>query len=96
MLAGGMTQRPLHDLLAELESTLRSGGHISPEDRALLERVHVDLEVALASQPPAAGPAEPHSLRDNIRAALDRMSAKHPKLSSLLSRTLDTLSDLGV
>ena len=91
-----MTQRPLQELLAELELTLRSGGKISPEDRALLERVQVDLEVALASQPPAAAPAEPHSLRDSVREALDRVQVEHPRLSSLLSRTLDALSDLGV
>lgn len=89
-----MTERPLRELLSELEQTLRSGTPITPEDRALLSRVRADCEAALAPQPSAAG--APPTLRGNIRDALDRMQAEHPKLSSLLSRTLDTLSDLGV
>ena len=85
--------KPLQELLAELDAALRAGSTIDPEDRALLERVHSELELALATP---RSSATPHTLRESLRDALDRLQAEHPQLSGLLSRTLDTLSDLGI
>jgi Domain of unknown function (DUF4404) len=89
-----MPDKRLHELVVELDKTLRAGGTISAEDRALLERVHRDLEITLASRPSA--PEPPATLRGNLRTALERMQAEHPRLSGMLSVTLDALSDLGV
>lgn len=76
----------------ELDTTLRSNRALSAEDRVLLERAHAELEVALAATPTAATP----KLRQSLSDTLQRLQIEHPRLSSLLSATLDTLSDLGV
>jgi hypothetical protein len=89
-----MPDKRLQELVVELDKTLRAGGAISAEDRALLERVHRELEITLASRP--SSPEPPASLRGNLRTALERVQAEHPRLSGLLSATLDALSDLGV
>lgn len=88
-----MPDKRLHELAVELDQTLRAGGTISDEDRDLLERVHRELEITLAR--PSA-PEPPPTLRGNLRTALERVQAEHPRLSGLLSATLDALSDLGV
>jgi hypothetical protein len=88
-----MPAKTVHELLIELESTLRAGEPIRDEDRALLARLHADLQAALAAKPAAL---PPHTLRENVREALGRVQADHPNLSNLLRATLDALSDLGV
>ncbi|HKP58400.1 MAG TPA: DUF4404 family protein [Polyangiales bacterium] len=88
-----MPDKRLHELVVELDQTLRAGGAISAEDRALLERVHRELEATLARP---SSPQPPPTLRGNLRTALERVQAEHPRLSGLLSATLDALSDLGV
>jgi hypothetical protein len=88
-----MPDKRLQELVVELDKTLRAGGAISAEDRELLERVHRELEVTLARP---SSPEPPATLRGNLRTALERVQAEHPRLSGLLSATLDALSDLGV
>jgi hypothetical protein len=87
-----MADRPLQELLIELDATLRSGRALSAEDRALLERAHAELEVALAAKPAATTPG----LRQSVGEALQRLQVEHPRLSGLLSAALDALSDVGV
>jgi hypothetical protein len=87
-----MADRTLRDLMTELDATLRSGRELSAEDRALLERAQAELAVALAAKPVTATPG----LRSSVGDALQRLQIEHPRLSSLLSATLDALSDVGV
>ena len=86
-----MPDKTIHELLVELEASLRGGDAINDEDRALVRDLHADLNAAVAK--PAAAPA---NLRPNLSAAVDSLSARHPRLSSLLSRALDALSDVGL
>jgi hypothetical protein len=87
-----MPTKPLQELLLELDETLRSGGTINDEDRELLEQLHEDLNAVLGPEPAP----EPHTLREHISDAIVRVQAEHPRLSNLLSATLDALSDLGL
>jgi hypothetical protein len=87
-----MADRTLRELMTELDATLRSGRELSAEDRALLERAHAELAAALAAKPVAATAG----LRTSVGDALQRLQIEHPRLSSLLSATLDALSDVGV
>ena len=87
-----MTDKSIHELLTELEASLRSGQAISEQDRELLGQVHADVSAAVQAEPGQGDPA----VKSGLQAAIDQLSAKHPHLSSLLSRTLDALSDLGV
>jgi len=87
-----MTAKTLQELVIEVDAVLRNYV-IANEDRPLLERLRADLEAALASRP-SAEPAS--SLRNNLQAAIRGLELDHPRLTSLLSKTLDTLSDLGL
>jgi Domain of unknown function (DUF4404) len=87
-----MADQKLRELMTELDATLQSGRQISDEDRALLERAHAEVGVALSVKPIAPTP----HLRQSVGDALQRLQIEHPRLSNLLSATLDALSDLGV
>jgi hypothetical protein len=90
-----MAERPrLHDLLIQLETALHESSALSAEDRAQLGRLHADLSRALAERPATSG--SPHSLRRKAEELVERLQIEHPRLASLLSATLDGLSDLGV
>lgn len=99
-----MPDKALERLLVEVNSALDDGS-ISQADRSLLERVREDLEAAnRAASAPVAVPAPParaggrsaSQLRETLSAAVERLEMQHPELTSLLGKTLDALSDLGV
>jgi hypothetical protein len=87
-----MVTKSLQELVREIEETLHAGGPIKHDDRDLLEQLRRDLRAVLDAQPSPG----PHSLRDQLRVAIGRLQAEHPRLSALLSSTFDALSDLGV
>jgi hypothetical protein len=90
-MVGPMADRTLRELMTELDTTLRSGRELSPEDRALLEQARAELETALAAKPTTPT----RQLRQSV-GALERLQIEHPRLSGLLTAALDALSDVGV
>ena len=90
-MLGSMDPKALEELIAEIDSSLE--GNLSSADRARLEQVRADLATALAAE------LEEHhapSLRARLRSALEQLEGEHPQLTSLLGKTLDALSDVGV
>jgi Domain of unknown function (DUF4404) len=85
-----MSERSLRDTLAELEAALQDRA-LDPQERARLLSLHAQLESALR-QPHAA----PGGLRSELDAALARAEGDHPRLTGVLSRLLDTLSEIGL
>lgn len=94
-----MTAKPLQDLLNEVETVLRVGA-LSAHDRVVLDQVRAELAAALASQSSqASDPPERTavpSLRTQLQDALENLERDHPRLTGLVARTLDVLSDLGL
>lgn len=88
-----MTQKYLKDLATQIESSLQSAD-LSERDRSVLEQVQSDLQAALAAPAPHVNP--PASLRERLAQAVDRLEGEHPRLTDLLSKTLDVLSDVGI
>jgi hypothetical protein len=88
-----MTHKRLEDLSNEIESSLQSDD-VSESDRSVLKQVQSELQSVLAAQAPLARP--PLGLRDRLTHALERLEGEHPRLSDLLSKTLDALSDIGI
>jgi len=84
-----MTQKHLKDLANEIESSLQKGS-VSESDRSVLEQVHTEIQAALAA------PSQPDSLRDWLSHAVERLEGEHPRLTTLLSKALDVLSDVGI
>jgi len=87
-----MPTKSLEELQSELDAALR-GETIQPADRPLLEQVQADLKVALAKPEQVH---VPHTLREKLQEAVERFEVKHPDLTIMLSKALDTLRDLGL
>jgi len=62
--------------------------------RVLLKRVHSELQAALVVPAPLASP--PVGLRDQLSRAIEQLEGEHPRLTSLLSKSLDLLSEVGI
>jgi hypothetical protein len=88
-----MPEKHLEDLADQIESSLQSDD-VSERDRAVLEQVQSELHTVLAA--PAPLTSAPSSLRDRLGQAVDRLEGEHPRLTELLSKALDALSDVGI
>ena len=88
-----MPQKHLEDLANQIESSLQSAS-VSERDRSVLEQVQTELQTALAT--PSQLKSAPASLRDRLGHAVDRLEGEHPRLTELLSKALDALSDVGI
>jgi hypothetical protein len=87
-----MTDKHLEQLAEEIETSLQSGA-VTEQDRTVLKRVHSELQAALAV-PALASPQV--GLRDQLRRAIEQLEGEHPRLTGLLSKSLDLLSDVGI
>jgi hypothetical protein len=83
-----MEQAALKDTLAEVETALR--GKLTDADRATLEQTRSELHAALGEG------GKSSALGGGLRSALEKLEGEHPKLTAVLSKALDALSDLGV
>jgi hypothetical protein len=81
-----MSDKHLKDLANEIESSLQRDS-LTERDRVVLS----ELQAALATLEPA-----PHGLRERLTHAVERLEGEHPRLTALLSKTLDVLSDVGI
>lgn len=88
-----MPHKHLEDLADQIESSLQSDD-VSERDRGVLEQVQSELQTALAAPTRLAN--SPASLRDRLGQAVDRLEGEHPRLTELLSKALDALSDVGI
>jgi hypothetical protein len=90
-----MSDHPsLDQILAELHEALEASGEdLDPEVREELRQAAVEIEAALGS------PGERElsdSLADSLRAGLERFEESHPRLTAIVGRIADALSDLGI
>jgi hypothetical protein len=88
-----MTDKPLKDLASEIETSLKNAD-VSAGDRSVLEQVHSELLAVLTAPAPLSTP--PVGLLDRLTQAIERLEGDHPRLTSLLSDSLDALSDVGI
>jgi hypothetical protein len=86
-------KRPLDEILDELHDTLDRSGEIGEEARANLREAADDIRRALADAPEA--PVE-SSLTDRLRATIEDFEESHPRLTAVVGRLADALSDLGI
>jgi hypothetical protein len=85
-------KRSLPGILDELHAALDEAPEIGEEGRAALQRAASEIEQALKAAPGDA----PASLRDQLNEAVGRFEQSHPKLTSIVGRIADALSELGV
>jgi HPt (histidine-containing phosphotransfer) domain-containing protein len=88
-----MTDKHLKELATEIETSLQSGA-VTDQDRAVLKQVQSELQTVLGA--PASLASPPSGLRDKLTQVIERLEGEHPRLTSLLSKSLDALSDVGI
>ena len=88
-----MTDKHLEELADEIKASLRDGA-VAEHNRTALEQVHSELQAVLGGAAPVAEP--PLDLRNKLKRAIEQLESDHPRLTSLLSKSLDMLSEVGI
>jgi hypothetical protein len=86
------TTRPLSEILDELNDVLEASPELGEEGREALKQVAGNIRSALEESP--GDHAE--SLSTQLSQALEQFEGSHPKLTHIVGRVLDALSDLGI
>jgi len=91
------SQRPLEEIVAELHQALEGAGNIGQESRQSLESAVAEIREALRepdAERAVEGIAGP--LRQRLSHAVERFEGSHPRLTALVGRVADALSELGI
>jgi ElaB/YqjD/DUF883 family membrane-anchored ribosome-binding protein len=81
------------EILAELHEVLEASGDLSEDVRQELREAAEDIRQALD---PADEREMSVSLRDRLSAALEDFEESHPRLTGIVGRIADALSDMGI
>ncbi len=86
------TTRSLREILQELHRALEASPEVGQKGRDALRQAAEDIQAALDS------PTTERSsgLSDQLSQALERFEGSHPRLTQLVGRLADALSDLGI
>jgi hypothetical protein len=87
------TQSPLTEILAELHEALEASGDLGKEVREELQEAVEDIRRALD---PAHDSELSSSLGKRLTAALEDFEESHPRLTAIVGRVADALSDIGI
>lgn len=88
-----MTDKHLEELADEIKASLQAGA-VADKKREALEQVHSELQAMIGTAAPVAKP--PRDLRNKLKRAIEQLESDHPRLTNLLSKSLDLLSDVGI
>ena len=84
--------RSLRGILEELHAALQESPDIGDEGRAALLRAAGEIEEALE----ATGDGGSSTIREQLNQSIAQFEQSHPKLTSIVGRIADALSDLGI
>ncbi|MDE0885693.1 MAG: DUF4404 family protein [Myxococcota bacterium] len=82
----------LREILDELHTALQESPDIGDEGRAALLRAVAEIEEVL-NEGKVEGTA---TIRQQLSQAIGQFEESHPKLTSVVGRVADALSDLGI
>lgn len=85
-------RRSLNAILDELHGALEDSPEVGEEARASLKKTAEQIRQALEAPENPEG----ESLRDQLSAAVERFEVAHPRLTGLVGRIADAMSDLGI
>jgi hypothetical protein len=86
-----VTNRKLHELLAQLHDELARAESVDEEGREMLTQISVDIQKLLEP----SGTAHP-SILGRLQDAIDHFEVEHPAITAALSQMLNTLSNAGI
>ncbi len=81
------------EILAELHEALEASGDLAKDVREELREAAEDIRQALD---PADERELTISLRDRLSGALENFEESHPRLTGIVGRIADALSDMGI
>lgn len=84
---------PLSEILSELHQALEDSGDLSAEVRQELREAAEDIQRALDPEDDSELSAP---LGQRLTAALEDFEQSHPRLTGIVGRIADALSDLGI
>ena len=83
---------PLSQILEELHEALDASGDLADDAREELRSAAADIQETLDR----AGDDASGSLRRRLNAALESFEESHPRLTEVVGRMADALSDMGI
>ena len=86
-------KRSLHEVLGEFHEVLEASSDLSDEERADLAGALDEIRGVLDG---SDEPRRPEGLIDRLRGALEGFEDRHPRLTEIVGRVADQLSDLGI
>jgi hypothetical protein len=84
----------LNEILDELHEALESSEDLGDEAREQLRDAAREIQRAIGDDAPVSD--APQSLGDRLNEALESFEGKHPKLTGIVGRIADALSDMGI
>jgi hypothetical protein len=88
----GDADRQLHEALNEVHELLEDTADLQEEDRAELRSAIREIRVALD----AGAESDAGSIRERLKAAVERFEESHPRLTEMVGRIADSLAELGI
>jgi hypothetical protein len=86
-------EQSVDEILSELDTMIEGSQDIASEQRERLSGAVAQIREALEHGEHAS---EPGSLMDRLREALEGWEDRHPRLTAMVGRVADSLSDLGI
>lgn len=86
-------QRELHDVLSEFHEVLERSTDLDASQRRELAEALAEIRNVLGEEGVAS---ESESLVDRLREAIAGFEDRHPRLTEIVGRVADQLSDLGI
>jgi hypothetical protein len=82
----------LHEILDELHELLETDKEMGDEAVGALKQAADEIRGAVGTEPDG----DHDGLREQLNGALERLEGRHPKLTELVGRVADALSDIGI
>ena len=89
-------KRSLESVLRELHEILDGAPELGEAGRDSLRQAADEISLRLSERNGANEAATGESLGDKLRESLERFEGKHPKLTGVVGRIADALSELGI
>lgn len=86
-------EQSVEEILSELDTLIGGSGDLADDQRALLTSAVGQIREALDRGDQAA---ERDTLMGRLRETLEDFEEDHPRLTALVGRVADSLSDLGI
>ena len=83
----------LNEILNELHDALEASDDLGEEAREQLRSAAREIQQTIGDD--GSGSDAQQSLRDRLNEAIESFEGKHPKLTGIVGRIADALSDMG-